>query len=75
VLVRLVEKADHWELSIEDDGRGFDFEGRVTQEELDRIGKGPRIIKQRVRQLDGSLMIESNPGAGARLTITLPLSS
>jgi signal transduction histidine kinase len=75
VLVRLAEKADHWELSVEDDGRGFDFEGRVTQEELDRIGKGPRIIKQRVRQLGGSLVIESNPGAGAKLTITLPLRS
>jgi len=74
VLVRLAEKADHWELSVEDDGRGFDFEGRLTQEELDRIGKGPRIVKQRVRLLGGSLTIESNPGAGAKLTITLPLN-
>jgi signal transduction histidine kinase len=74
VLVRLAEKADHWELSVEDDGRGFDFEGRVTQEELDLIGKGPRIIKQRVRLLGGSLTIESNPGAGAKLTIILPLN-
>jgi signal transduction histidine kinase len=73
VLVRLGEKAGHWELSVEDDGRGFDFEGRMTQEELDRIGKGPRIIKQRVRLLGGSLTIESNPGTGAKLTITLPL--
>src|SRR6476646_8535583 len=69
VLVRLAEKADHWDVSVEDDGRGFDFEGPVTQEELDRIGKGPRIIKQRVRLLGGSLTIESNPGVGAKLTI------
>lgn len=74
VLVRLGEKADHWELSVEDDGRGFDFEGRLTQDELDRLGKGPRIIKQRVRLLGGSLTIESNPGSGAKLTITLPLN-
>jgi signal transduction histidine kinase len=73
VLVRLAAKADHWELSVEDNGRGFDFEGRVTLEELDRIGKGPRIIKQRVRLLGASLTIESNPGVGAKLTITLPL--
>jgi signal transduction histidine kinase len=73
-LVRLAEKADHWELSVEDDGRGFDFEGRVTLEELDRISKGPRIIKQRVRLLGGSLTIESTPGVGAKLTITLPLN-
>jgi signal transduction histidine kinase len=73
VLVRLAEKDDHWELSVEDDGRGFDFEGRVTQDELDRIGRGPRIIKERVRLLGGSLTIESNAGTGAKLTITLPL--
>jgi signal transduction histidine kinase len=75
VLVRLAAKADHWELSVEDDGRGFDFEGRVTQEELDRLGKGPRIIKQRVRLLGGSLTIESNPGTGAKLIVTLPVNA
>jgi signal transduction histidine kinase len=61
------------ELTIEDDGRGFDFEGRKTQDELDRMGKGPRIIRQRVRLLGGSLTIESKPGAGALLAIALPL--
>src|SRR5262249_42070815 len=74
VLVRLAEKTDRWELSVEDDGRGFDFEGRVTLDELDRIGRGPRIIKQRVRLLGGSLTIESNLTAGVKLTITLPLN-
>jgi signal transduction histidine kinase len=72
-LVRLSEKGDRLELTIEDDGRGFDFEGRKTQDELDRMGKGPRIIRQRVRLLGGSLTIESTPGAGALLAITLPL--
>jgi len=72
VLVRLAEKADHWELSVEDDGRGFDFEGRLTQEELDRIGKGPRIVKQRVRLLGGSLTIESSPGAGVCVRVDVP---
>jgi two-component system, NarL family, sensor kinase len=74
VLVRLAEKENRWELSVEDDGRGFDFEGRVTQDELDRMGKGPRIIKERVRLLGGSLTIESSPD-GAKLTITLPLKA
>jgi signal transduction histidine kinase len=73
-LVRLSEKGGHRELTVEDDGRGFDFEGRVTAEALDRTGKGPpRIIKERVRLLGGSLAIESTPGVGAKLTVTLPL--
>jgi len=29
-------------------------------------------IKERVRLLDGSLAVESTPGAGARLEITIP---
>jgi signal transduction histidine kinase len=72
-LVRLSEKSDHRELTVEDDGRGFEFEGRATEEALDPIGKGPRIIRERVRLLGGSLAIESTPGVGAKLTVTLPL--
>jgi len=60
-------------LTVEDDGQGFDFEGRVSAEALDRTGHGPRIIKERVRLLGGSLMIESTPEVGAKLTVTLPL--
>jgi signal transduction histidine kinase len=72
VLVRLVEREDRWELSVEDNGRGFDFGGRLAEDELDRLGKGPRIIKERARLLGGSVTIESNPGTGSKLTITLP---
>lgn len=72
-LVRLSEKSDHRELTVEDDGRGFEFEGRATDEALDQSGKGPRIIRERVRLLGGSLTIESTPGVGAKLTVTLPL--
>jgi len=73
VLVRLTEKPDHWELSVEDDGRGFDFEGRVTDAELDRTAKGPRILRERAHLLGGSVTIESTPGSGAKVTVTLPL--
>ena len=72
-LVRLSEKGSRLELTVEDDGRGFDFDGRKTEDELDRMGKGPRIIRQRVRLLGGSLTIESKPGTGTQLAIALPL--
>jgi signal transduction histidine kinase len=73
VLVSLSAKNDQWELIVNDDGRGFDFEGRLTHEVLDRERKGPRIIKERVRLLGGSLTIESSPGSGSQLAITLPV--
>ena len=57
---------------IEDDGRGFPFSGRLSQAELDALGKGPLVIKERVRVIAGELTIESNPGQGSRLEISCP---
>jgi signal transduction histidine kinase len=72
VLVRLSAKNGSWRVEIEDDGRGFPFSGRLSQNELDSIGKGPLVIKERVRVIDGELTIESTPGRGARLEIMVP---
>lgn len=71
-LVRLGANNGHWKVVIEDDGKGFPFEGRFTQAELDNMGKGPVVIKERVRLIAGELTIESNPGHGSRLEITIP---
>lgn len=73
-LVRLGSNATQWTLTMEDDGRGFSFSGRLSQEELDEIGKGPAIIKERVRLIAGALTVESNPGTGARLEVKVPRS-
>jgi signal transduction histidine kinase len=71
-LVRLSSSSEQWSLTLEDDGKGFPFSGRLTQEELDQIGKGPMIIKERVRLIAGALTVESNPGSGTRLEIKVP---
>jgi signal transduction histidine kinase len=72
VLVRLGARNGVWHVLIEDDGRGFPFTGRLSQTELDTLGKGPLVIKERVRLIEGELTIESNPGLGSRLEITVP---
>jgi signal transduction histidine kinase len=71
-LVRLSSNSSEWCLTMEDDGKGFPFAGRLSQEELDQMGKGPTIIKERVRLIEGGLTVESNPGVGARLEIKVP---
>ncbi len=71
-VVRLSAKNGRWTLVIEDDGRGFPFAGRLSQAELDALGKGPLVIKERVRVIAGELTIESNPGQGSRLEISVP---
>jgi two-component system nitrate/nitrite sensor histidine kinase NarX len=71
-LVRLSSSSSEWCLTMEDDGKGFPFSGRLSQDELDQMGKGPSIIKERVRLIEGGLTVESNPGVGARLEIKVP---
>jgi len=62
-----------WSLVIEDNGHGFEFSGMLSLQELDRLHKGPVTIKERVRLLEGELIIDSTPGAGSRLLISGPL--
>jgi signal transduction histidine kinase len=73
-LVRLSSSDSQWSLTMEDDGKGFPFSGRLTQGELDQMGKGPMIIKERVRLIAGALTVESNPGVGTRLEVKVPKS-
>lgn len=72
VLVRFEAEEDNWLLMIDDDGRGFDFTGRLRQAELEERRLGPLVIRERVRNIGGELVVESGPGKGARLEITFP---
>ena len=71
-LVRLASSQEKWNLTMEDDGKGFPFAGRYNQEQMEEAGKGPMIIKERVRLIAGQLTVESNPGQGTRLEISVP---
>jgi signal transduction histidine kinase len=72
VLVRLAQRAGNLQLTVEDDGKGFSFAGRLSNAELETTGKGPAVIRERVRLLAGELAIESTPGHGARLEVRIP---
>lgn len=72
VLVRFGRENGFWKLTIDDDGKGFGFEGRLTNSELMNSTKGPAIIKERVRNIGGELELISSAGEGARLEIVIP---
>ncbi|HKH98589.1 MAG TPA: histidine kinase [Candidatus Sulfotelmatobacter sp.] len=72
VLVRLGAAPQKWNLTIEDDGKGFAFAGRLNHDQMEEVGKGPMIIKERVRLIAAELTVESNPGQGTRLEVTVP---
>lgn len=66
VIINLKHKADQVQLSIQDDGRGFDLE-KITTESL-----GIKIMRERADSIGASLNIKSNPGNGVRVQITWP---
>jgi signal transduction histidine kinase len=71
VLVRIDARDDGGcRVTIEDDGRGFDFDGRLSAAELDGRRLGPAIIRERARLAKADLIIESTRGQGARLELT-----
>jgi signal transduction histidine kinase len=71
-IVRFGPQAGLWKLVISDDGTGFPFAGRFSLKELDSLRRGPAIIKERVRAVGGDMVIESTPGQGSRLEVTIP---
>jgi two-component system nitrate/nitrite sensor histidine kinase NarX len=74
VVVRADVSGASWKLSIEDDGRGFPFAGRLTHDELEAQRQGPRTIGERARIIGGLVTVESRPGFGARVEIAIPLA-
>jgi signal transduction histidine kinase len=72
VVLRFAASATNWTLGIDDDGHGFDLAGRHTLDDLDRTRRGPALIKERVRGIRGDLVLDSEPGRGTSLQISIP---
>jgi signal transduction histidine kinase len=73
VFVRFTMDDDICRLSIDDDGCGFPFAGRLSKTDHEWAHMGPRVIKERVRLLGGEIAVESAPNQGSRLDISIPL--
>ena len=74
VKVDLQADADNARITVSDNGCGFPFRGHFNDAALTTLGLGPVVIKSRVAALGGALNIDSSE-SGARLEVTLPLSS
>lgn len=58
---------DSYRLSVRDDGQGFE-----PQSQVNRTGFGLLGIAERVRELEGTMEMDSLPGKGTRLLMTFP---
>ncbi len=68
VVVALQQRADKAVASIEDDGVGFDPVRSLDGKKLGIVG-----MRERAGLLQGELRIESKPGRGASVIVTLPV--
>jgi len=69
-----MEKTDRsLEISVDDNGHGFNFAGTYNLEELELLRLGPASLKRRARSLNADLLLESRPGRGAGLKFRIPL--
>jgi signal transduction histidine kinase len=72
--IELNNSGSRLEVTVADDGAGLGFDGHLRLNDLDQQRIGPRVIKQRLHDLGGTLVIESHPHTGTRLEMSIPLT-
>lgn len=65
--VKLLAQPSRLQLTVEDDGQGFDPEG-VSGDRFGLVG-----LNERVRLIGAELRLQSDPGMGTRLEVELPI--
>ena len=70
VVLRFTVENDSYRITLSDDGSGFD----AADPEF-RSSHGITGMRQRVRALDGQFDIQSTPGTGTTLRVSIPRSS
>jgi signal transduction histidine kinase len=72
VLLQATQSEGRLAVEIEDDGRGFDA-ATLARPGSDGRGWGLLGMRERVQMLGGTLQLDSTPGKGTRLVLTLPI--
>jgi len=71
VTIRLVATFHHIILRIKDNGKGFDVEERLTAVTNEKR-MGIRSMEERVKLLQGEMIIQSRPNQGTKIYIKVP---
>jgi signal transduction histidine kinase len=70
--IKLVCNVSECQLCIEDDGQGFNVD-KVTRVDPSGRGAGVFTMKERVKLVGGVCHIDSRPGQGTRVVVSVPL--
>ena len=72
VLVRFGRRSADWILHVADNGCGFGFAGRLTDEEMQASGKGPVVIMERAHKINAKVSIECFEKGGSCIEVAIP---
>jgi len=73
VSVTLSFMADQVALDVHDDGQGFDLHNETSSSDQGGGGFGLQVMRQRVGQIGGEVLIESSPEQGTTLVVQIPI--
>jgi len=65
---------DWFQLTVQDNGKGFDSSPNLSQEEKEYGGNGLENMEQRCKQLQGFFSFHSEPGQGVCITCRFPIA-
>jgi signal transduction histidine kinase len=68
VYIDLLEDDSRWSLTVRDDGRGMTLNPELYAQQ----GYGLNNMRERARAIGGEFHIESKPGEGTRVSVSLP---
>jgi signal transduction histidine kinase len=69
IRVSVQQSADSLTATVEDNGRGFEWQGRANNRGLGLIG-----IRERATLAGGTVSIDTSPGRGTRVKLRIPLA-
>ena len=73
-LIEIDRTAGAVQIEVEDDGVGFDL-GEVTSTADSGRGLGLLGLRERIELLGGTATVDSSPGDGTRVTLTVPVAT
>jgi two-component system nitrate/nitrite sensor histidine kinase NarX len=62
-----VQQWPHWRVEVRDDGKGF---AGLPHDDAPHVGLD--IMRERAGRIGGTVAVDSAPGAGTRVVLTLP---
>ncbi|MFN8527858.1 MAG: GAF domain-containing sensor histidine kinase [Anaerolineae bacterium] len=73
VVIRSEQHANEFRLIVSDNGQGFDPKAQIESDDDATHGLGLRNMQRRAHLHGGDVEIQSKPGAGTKVILTLPL--